>query len=264
MNTIKNNTLKRLAGIMIVNLFINAAFINNSLCQNNQGNDDKYSVANTPSLPNSPIAGKTIYFLGSSVTLGAASLEESFVDYIRKRNNCTCIKEAVSGTTLRDDGTKSYIKRLKNFNVQAKVDAFVCQLSTNDVRSNGIEKLGAISPSFNQNDFDLTTTTGAMEYIISYAKNTWKCPVFFYTNSNYHNPDYEKLIARLYELQKKWGLYIIDLYNSTEINTVSQEQLNLYILPDFVHPRRAGYKLWWTPFFEKHLYKIIGSPSQAK
>lgn len=256
--------LKWMTGIVVLNLFINAAFISVSLGQTNPGNDDKYSVANTPSLPNSPIAGKTIYFLGSSVTLGAASLEESFVDYIRKRNNCICVKEAVSGTTLRDNDPKSYIKRLKNFNTQAKVDAFVCQLSTNDVRSNGIEKLGVTGPSFNATDFDVTTTTGAMEYIISYAKNTWKCPVIFYTNSNYHNQDYEKLITRLYELQKKWGFYIIDLYNSKEINSISQEQLNLYILPDLVHPRRAGYKLWWTPFFEKHLYKIIGSASLTR
>lgn len=256
--------LKWIIGIFVTNLFINAAFVNVSLSQTNPGNDDKYSVANTPSLPNSPIASKTIYFLGSSVTLGAASLEESFVDYIRKRNNCTCVKEAVSGTTLRDGDPKSYIKRLKNFDAQAKIDAFVCQLSTNDVRSNGIEKLGTIGSSFNATDFDVTTTTGAMEYIISYAKNTWKCPVIFYTNSNYHNPDYEKLITRLYELQKKWGFYIIDLYNSKEINSISQEQLNLYILPDLVHPRRAGYKLWWTPFFEKHLYKIIGSSSLSR
>lgn len=260
----KKGRLKKIVRIIAICLFVSTVSINFSSGQIDSGNNDKYSVANTSVLPNSSIAGKTIYFLGSSVTSGAASLEESFVDYIRKRNNCICIKEAVSGTTLRDSDAKSYVKRLKNFDTHAKVDAFVCQLSTNDVRSNGIEKLGATSSSFSEKDFDITTTTGAMEYIILYARNTWNCPVIFYTNSNYHNPDYEKLIARLYELQKKWAFYIIDLYNSEEINSVSQEQLNLYILPDLVHPRRAGYKLWWTPFFEKYLYEIIGNNSSPK
>ena len=62
--------------------------------------------------PLSNIKGKTFFFLGSSVTYGHAAGGVSFVDYIEQRNECTCRKEAVSGTTLVDNGENSYVQRM--------------------------------------------------------------------------------------------------------------------------------------------------------
>lgn len=62
-----------------------------------------YSVANTPALADSPLKGKTILFLGSSVTCGSAPGQESFVEYMVKRDGILAVKEAVSGTTLVDE-----------------------------------------------------------------------------------------------------------------------------------------------------------------
>ncbi len=66
------------------------------------------------------ITGKTFYWLGSSVTLGMESGDVAVADYIAARNGATCVKEAVSGTTLIDEPYKkifasydSYITRLK-------------------------------------------------------------------------------------------------------------------------------------------------------
>lgn len=59
------------------------------------------------------LSNKNIGFLGSSVTYGAASLGTSFADYIGERNSAVVIKEAVSGTTLVDNGNSSYVSRLK-------------------------------------------------------------------------------------------------------------------------------------------------------
>ena len=73
----------------------------------------KKNVSKTHDNPNSPIAGKTIVFLGSSVTYGFAGFGTSFVDYLAAIDHAVCIKEAVSGTTLTDLGLKSYIKRLQ-------------------------------------------------------------------------------------------------------------------------------------------------------
>lgn len=80
------------------------------------GNAEKYSVINVPPLAQSPIKGKHILYLGSSVTYGWASLSVSFVEYISKRNGTTFVKEAVGGTTLAatDSGDFSYVNRLKN------------------------------------------------------------------------------------------------------------------------------------------------------
>ena len=64
------------------------------------GNTGPYSVAATPALSDSPLAGKTYVFLGSSVTYGASSEGESMADFLAARHGAVCVKEAVSGTTL--------------------------------------------------------------------------------------------------------------------------------------------------------------------
>lgn len=81
--------------------------------------------------PSSKILAGKIIFLGSSVTYGAASQGVSFVDFLTSHDQCVVYKEAVSGTTLVDDGPDSYISRMKKLQV-SKADLFVCQLSTND------------------------------------------------------------------------------------------------------------------------------------
>ncbi|WP_302626932.1 family 43 glycosylhydrolase [uncultured Eubacterium sp.] len=197
------------------------------------------------------IKGKTFFFLGSSVTYGYASGGVSFVDYIAQRNGCTCVKEAVSGTTLVDNGSTSYIQRmLKNLDSTAECDHFICQLSTNDASKN--LPLGSISNSYNSSDFDKSTIIGAMEYIISYAKNTWDCPVTFYTNTYYNSPNYQAMVDALYKLQEKWHIGIIDLWNNESMRNVSASDYARY-MADNIHPTATGYKEWWTPVFENYL-----------
>ena len=50
--------------------------------------------------PEDPLSGKTILWIGSSVTYGASSEKESMVDFLAARHGAVCVKEAVSGTTL--------------------------------------------------------------------------------------------------------------------------------------------------------------------
>ena len=201
--------------------------------------------------PLNNIKGKTFFFLGSSVTYGYAAGGVSFVEYIEQRNECICKKEAVSGTTLVDNEESSYVQRmLKNFNKNEKCDHFICQLSTNDASQN--KPLGSISESTNLEDFDTSTIYGAMEYIICYAKQTWKCPVSFYTNTYYENENYKKMITALYSLKDKWGIGIIDLYNNEKMRSVSESDYAEYMSDD-IHPTAKGYLEWWTPVFEEYL-----------
>ena len=210
--------------------------------ENNSDSDSQTPLNN--------IKGKTFFFLGSSVTYGYAAGGISFVDYIERRNECTCRKEAVSGTTLVDNGESSYVQRLiNNFKKNEKCDHFICQLSTNDASQN--KPLGSISQSQNLEDFDTSTIYGAMEYIICYAKQTWKCPISFYTNTYYENDNYKKMVKALYELKDKWGIGIIDLYNNEEMKSVSESDYSKY-MADNIHPTSAGYLEWWTPVFEKY------------
>ena len=90
----------------------------------------------------SPLCGKTILFLGSSVTYGSAAEGQSFVELFETLDGVKAVKEAKSGTTLVDKTSPlapaifeegdSYIKRLKKVDVAAHIDCVLCQLSTND------------------------------------------------------------------------------------------------------------------------------------
>ncbi|MBQ6503734.1 MAG: SGNH/GDSL hydrolase family protein [Flexilinea sp.] len=218
-----------------------------------QGNKAAYSVANTEPKSDSKLSGKTIIFLGSSVTYGSASHGESFVDYLEKIDGITAVKEALSGTTLVDKsvwGKKSYIARMKSIDPNIPADAFVVQLSTNDATMK--KPLGTISESFSKEDFDTQTVAGAIEYVIAYARETWDCPVIFFTGTQYKNEHYAQMVDLLLEIQKKWDIGVLDLWNDPEMNAVSAEDYKLYMV-NSIHPSRIGYRDWWTPKFESYL-----------
>ena len=151
------------------------------------GNAAQYDVENVAPLAESPIHGKNILFLGSSVTAGDGALGVSFADYIGKLDGVNVTKKAGGGTTLVDEYSvyawigkgdgESYISRLKGVDKNEKFDAVVVQLSTNDMTMG--KPMGEISASRDIQDFDTKTITGAIEYIISYARDTWNCPVIF-------------------------------------------------------------------------------------
>ena len=150
-----------------------------------------------------PLSGKTVIFLGSSVTYGSASGGVSFADILKEEDGIISVKEAVSGTTLADFDSSSYISRMKTVDSGIKADAFICQLSTNDASQK--IPLGEISDSSDENSFDTKTVAGAIEYIICHAKKTWSCPVIFYTGTKYDSERYEKMVGLLTEIQKKHG-----------------------------------------------------------
>ena len=192
------------------------------------------------------------YFLGSSVTYGHANNGSSFVNEIQNLLQCVCVKEAVSGTTLANNGSNSYVARmLRNWDKNAKVDTLIVQLSTNDVSQNIAR--GTISDTKNPEDIDNTTTLGAIEYIIAYAKKTWNCEVVFYTNPKYNNAQYKSLVEDLYQIQEKWGIGIVDFYNYKDMDPLSDETLASY-MADAIHPNAMGYR-WMGEVFAEYLSK---------
>lgn len=218
-----------------------------------EGNGEKYSLDNAAPNADSPIEGKTVLFLGSSVTYGSASGGVSFADYIGKRDGCTVIKSAVSGTTLVESGINSYVSRLKKLDAE-KVDLFVCQLSTNDASQK--KELGKIIESKNLNDFGTRTIAGAIEYIICYSKEKWNCPVIFYTNPRYDSEPYGEMVGILKEAETKWGISVIDMWNDAELNAALNKNTALY-MADKIHPTKAGYLEIWTPFMEKTVFEVM-------
>lgn len=230
------------------------------------GNDTYWSAKYSPVRSCSPLQGKTFYWLGSSVTLGFASGNESMADYLAARNRCTSVKEAVSGTTLRSTSStdNSYVSRLKNskvFSSTTAIDGFILQLSTNDANNFTTALLGELTPKETKDpsSFNVKTTCGAIEFIISYVRSTWNCPIFIYSGAYYssgNGANYAKLVALLPAISQKWGVGLIDLYSDKAFNALGAPHYS-YFMSDPIHPRKAGYRAWWTPKFEEILDPIF-------
>lgn len=176
------------------------------------GNAAKYDFTQLQKIDNSPLEGKTVLFLGSSVTNGASSLHNSLPEYFSVRMGCRSIKEAVDGTTPVDNGTNSYIQRmLSNVSASEPIDLLICQLSTNDASKE--MPLGEIHTRKSLLDFDTSTVTGAIEYIVCYAQEIWGCPTIFYTNARFDSEAYAAMVARVLEIEEKWGIGVLDTLN---------------------------------------------------
>ena len=211
------------------------------------GNAIEYDINNVSLAEPGILTGKRILFLGSSVTFGTASGGVSFADYIAKRNGCECLKEAVGGTTLVS-GKYSYFRRLKQVDKNRSFDFFVCQLSTNDAATQ--KPLGT---SADRTD---DTVLGAINAIVSYVRETWGCPIVFYTNTYFESDAYAAMVNGLKELAEKEDFGVIDLYTDEAFNTISDEQRKLFMF-DSIHPTMAGYLVWWTPKMEEYLSEYL-------
>lgn len=167
----------------------------------NSGNSSDYSLDAVATGEATPLTGTSVAFLGSSVTDGYGSGGISFADYLAKINAFTATKNAVSGTTLAQQGEDSYVERLREMDSSATFDFFVVQLSTNDA-TQGIS-MGELSDGTRSEDFDAATITGAVEYIISYIGETWNAPVVFYTSPRYQSDDYQQMVDMIHQVQEK-------------------------------------------------------------
>ena len=208
--------------------------------------------------PNDPLSGKTILWIGSSVTYGAQSGGHySMVDAVEDLHSAlVCEKYAISATTLVNTGEDSYVGRLKRIPKSKTPDLIVVQLSTNDATTN--KPFGEISESKDLADFDDTTIAGAIETIIAYARDTFNCPVCFYTGTYCQKEHYDEMVQLLLEIQKKWDIGVIDMFNNPEMTAVyGTEQYNTYMY-DEVHPFRVGYVEWWTPVIDAALTEYMG------
>ena len=187
------------------------------------------------------LSGKTVLFLGSSVTYGSASGGISFADLAAQEAGFICVKEAVSGTTLADLDSSSYVSRLKRVDPGLQPDLFVCQLSTNDAARR----------------IPLDEVEHAIRFIIDYVNRSFACPILFYTGTYFESEQYRDMIHLLQRIRQETPFFLLDLYHDTQMRSVSREDYTRY-MSDPVHPTLTGYRDWWTPKFLEAFRKIPG------
>ena len=193
------------------------------------------------------------YFLGSSVTYGSNNYGNSYADFLADDHDIVVNKKAVSGTTLVDNGSSSYVSRMKaQISQNAPVDELIVQLSTNDAGQN--KPLGTLSDSFASEDQDTSTIIGAIEYIIAYAYETWGCDVIFWTNPKYSNGNYYAMYKAIFEVQEKWDIGVLDFY---ALGTPADG-----LMSDAVHPNEAGYR-WMTPIAYDYLTNFVNGEASV-
>lgn len=174
------------------------------------------------------------------------------VDVIaQERKDTICYKYAVSGTTLVNESDNSYVARLQQIDTSLDLGMLVVQLSTNDATQG--KPLGQISDGNDIAGFDTTTVAGAIEYIIAYAKNTWNCPVVFYTGTYYESAAYASMVELLLDIQAKWDIGVIDLWNDAQMTALYGTDQYAVYMADAIHPTALGYQQWWTPKFEQFM-----------
>lgn len=209
--------------------------------------------------PSDPLAGLNIIWLGSSVTYGAQSGGHySMADAIQDNHPGTvCEKYAISATTLVNEKEDSYVGRMKLISKDETPDLFVVQLSTNDATTG--KPMGEVTDSTDPADFDDTTIAGAIETIISYVKETFGCPVVFYTGTYIEKEGYDEMVDLLLQIQEKWGIGVVDMYHNEEMTALYGTDLYNEYMHDEVHPFRKGYVEWWTPVIEEYLTEFLSN-----
>lgn len=228
-------------------------FIRRNKIAKHPGNREEYGFDRIEPLEDSPLKGKHIGVLGSSVFYGTASNGTAVGEYLCARHGCTMTKSAVGGTTLCDISDKSYVSRLKALDTSEHFDVFFVQLSTNDA-TRGLP-LGEIG------DAGTDTVTGAMRTIIEYIRDTWHCPVVFITGTRYNSRgcrNYAAMRERLLALREMYAdLTVVDLWGDESYNAIEGAARSLY-MADGIHPTKAGYRDWWGPEIDRQLPAVFG------
>ena len=78
----------------------------------------------------------------------------------------------------------------------------------------------------------------------------------FYTNSRYDSGQYAAMVVLLQNIQRKWNIALIDLWNDSIFNDITAGQRSRY-MADPIHPTREGYLEWWTPYLKRIIITII-------
>lgn len=210
--------------------------------------------------PENPLDGKSIAFVGDSISYGT-NFQGGYGSLIGADNNMTVTNTSRGGATLAEnvpwaentEGVRPCISSLLD-ELEGDFDYIILEGGINDFWAH--VELGSVTDGF-EDDFDNSTYIGALEALFYNAAN--KFPDSQKGFVIIHDPftyDAEEGFEPYYEMTKavceKWGVPYLDLYSvnnaETGVNVKDAEQKKLYFASndrpegDGCHPNELGYR----------------------
>ncbi|MBQ6488892.1 MAG: SGNH/GDSL hydrolase family protein [Solobacterium sp.] len=215
------------------------------------GNDPKYDPQ-TLQQRQTALSGKQILWLGSSFSAGTGSGGTALTDYLKQINDAEIINESLAHSYLSSVTQNSAVKRFRSsLALVSHADYLVIEVSPIDAEMTH----GAVSDSMDRFTFNIKTTTGALEYLIAYARELWDPVIILFTLPYCSDPAYEQLLSRIHQVSDKWNVHLIDMYNDRELENPDPVKRSLY-MSDISHPTKAGLRDWIVPYMQEKLLNI--------
>lgn len=231
----------------------------------------KVDVSDISIPSNNPLDSKTLCFLGDSIMAATTTGVKGWVQLMAESNeNTNFYNYGHDGYTIakaEDSWSSRSIQNVLDtvLSEHSSTDYIVFQGGVNDYwgSDHGIT-LGNIASGYNPANFDRTSFSGGMEYIINYLYSNFPNAkiVYIVTHQVYASGFYQ-FMDRAKEICEKWSVPYIDLWSESNMNFQLSYMRNDFSIHtesaptgDGVHPNLDGYTRT-LPFIENALkFKI--------
>lgn len=224
----------------------------------------------------SPLKGKTMLFMGDSITYGSGDAVSPFrtgrawAGRIADLTGAITTNAAVGGAKVSfQRGDDNWVYSQYEPHKNTKFDIIVMHGGVNDARYD--RPVGTLSEGKDEATLkkNQTSYVGGLEWIF-YMVSTTNTDAKLYFIANHRLDGHSKGSARdmsaYFDAAKqaceKWGIIFIDLYNNKELNDKLETKTTKY-LPDTLHLNAAGYDII-TPYIIEAIELGLTAPVEPE
>ena len=224
----------------------------------------------------SPLKGKTMLFMGDSITYGSGDAVSPFrtgrawAGRIADLTGAITTNAAVGGAKVSyQRGDDNWVYSQYEPHKETKFDIIVMHGGVNDARYD--RTVGTLSEGKDEATLkkNQTSYVGGLEWIF-YMVSTTNTDAKLYFIANHRLDGHSKGSARdmsaYFDAAKqaceKWGVIFIDLYNNKELNDKLETKTTKY-LPDTLHLNAAGYDII-TPYIIEAIELGLTAPVEPE
>jgi hypothetical protein len=203
-----------------------------------EGNGKSYLPKRRPS----PLKGKRILFLGSSIFSGEESRGISLPDYLDKTTGSSSKTLLLQGGDLFAERNDSYLRAIQHCSSHETYDALI-------VAFTGWDYLASLP--FLPGKGKRKSLKEVLEILVEKAAELYACPVYFLSWPFPENEAYLQQVLFLRAWAKDASVSLIDGFLG-ESQALTKEKRSLYFAPYF-HATLAGYRDFYLPKIEQAL-----------